>query len=370
MDYNIETATIRSISGWCVGDAKLVEVRCLQHGEVISKSKDIGQRFDVESAFPRVPHARHSGFALACARTVDPVGECCLEFVFDDGSTVTSRCFGLEGALTLPPWVKVVGGDDIHYLLFLRKMFQSFQFIERFFPKYNERVEVTSKDALSVASSAVEMLHIADQIYRIHARGGTGSVCEFGCFKGFSTACLSHACFDLGVPLEVFDSFEGLPDAGSDYYRAGDFCGTLEEVKANVARFGKPEVVRFNQGFFVNTLSKSTVNPLLIWMDVDLQSSSRDVMSILKKLPKQSCVLSHECFARNFDGDEIVPDQGVGDVISPIVEAMRKEGWEALGTWLAGGLGAFWDRKCGEAPLAGKQLLEALRLSGTPNCPN
>ena len=100
--------------------------------------------------------------------------------------------------------------------------------------------------------------------------------------------------------MQVFDSFAGLPPSESTYHLAGDFTGGLDEVQRNVREFGAAEVVVFHPGFFAETLRGQQLRPICIWMDVDLQASSRDVMSIFDQLPPQSCVFSHECWPRHF----------------------------------------------------------------------
>jgi hypothetical protein len=361
MNYNIEFATTRSVSGWCIGPDMLVGVRCLQDSRPCGQGQVRSQRPDVQSVFPECDFALHSGFAIHFETPLNP-GEYSLEFQFADG-TGSVIPFSLQGSLELPTQCGIARENVPEYLLFLRTSWHRFLFLQRHFPKYNERVRRGSKDELCILTGPQEMLHIADQLYRLTKTGLIGPVCEFGCFKGFSTCCLSHVCFDLGLRLEVFDSFAGLPEVNGSYYRAGDFYGALDEVAENVRTFGRINLVTFNKGFFSESLPGRTLDPILIWMDVDLRSSSRDVMTIAGQLPKESCVMSHECFARNFDKGRIIPDEGEGDVITPIVEAMARESRPITGTWLTGGLGAFWTPGVSVTPLPNSQLNEALKLA-------
>jgi O-methyltransferase len=117
-----------------------------------------------------------------------------------------------------------------------------------------------------------------------------GAVAEFGCFKGFSTSSLSLVCKRTGRRLLVFDSFEGLPDPGAPLehladgttitYRVGEFAAGLEEVRANVSRYGAIEVCDFIQGFFEDTLPArpETERYCLVFEDADLTSSVRTVI--------------------------------------------------------------------------------------------
>ena len=91
-----------------------------------------------------------------------------------------------------------------------------------------------------------------------------GCVVEAGADKGGSTAKFSIAARLANRELVVFDSFEGIPDhdephdknifGGTASFPVGSYRGTLEEVKANVARYGEIDVCSFVQGWFDETL--------------------------------------------------------------------------------------------------------------------
>jgi len=116
------------------------------------------------------------------------------------------------------------------------------------------------------------------------ARGG---VVECGCYKGSSTASLSLVCEMVGRKLFVCDSFEGLPeDDGSlhrypykkvyGYYQAGMYAGALEEVTANVTKYGNVSSCEFVKGYFCDTLPLLTQPIVFTFWDVDLASSIKD----------------------------------------------------------------------------------------------
>src|SRR5262249_23616882 len=140
------------------------------------------------------------------------------------------------------------------YLAYLATVWTKARFVERHFPRPNRNSSDGAKDAVAVASSALEMFAISAHLATLVSYGLTGSLLELGCFKGFSTAILSEACFQLGLTLDVFDSFEGLPSSSSGYYRPGEFAGSLEEVTRNIAEFGRLAVTRFHRGLFAETL--------------------------------------------------------------------------------------------------------------------
>ena len=117
-----------------------------------------------------------------------------------------------------------------------------------------------------------------------------GDVAEFGCYKGAASASLSLACAFTGRQLKVFDSFEGLPEpdekvthlsTGAEVpYRAGQYLGTLDEVKRSVNRGGDLSVCEFVRGFFDQTLPlrDATEQYVLIFEDADLPQSVRTVL--------------------------------------------------------------------------------------------
>jgi O-methyltransferase len=105
-----------------------------------------------------------------------------------------------------------------------------------------------------------------------------GDIIECGTWKGGSAANLSLICKIVGRKLRIFDSFEGLPqgnpaDREAKYYQKGDYCGQLEEVKANIQRCGAIECCEFNKGWFDSTLPNLDSPVLLAFLDVDLEAS-------------------------------------------------------------------------------------------------
>lgn len=249
-----------------------------------------------------------------------------------------------------------------HYLGFLRMMWAKFEFVLGHFPKFNESSN-SDKDSIAIASSVPEMLSIANYLYILKSRGLQGRFAEFGCFKGFSTSMLSEACYQLGIPMDVFDSFSGLPPSDSPYYRAGEFMGSLPEVQRNVSAFGKIESVTFHPGFFADSLPKANLLPICIWMDVDLESSSRDVMKIVGSLPVESCLFSHECSPEYFLATGVQAVRGTDSVMGPIVDGFRENGREITGRFLFGNTGAFWDRRYGTPVMPVDELLRIKDLA-------
>ncbi len=113
------------------------------------------------------------------------------------------------------------------YFSYLREMWTRLEFNVRNFPALNRTATEDRKDIHGVATSPIELFVICHHLATLKSHGIEGNLCEFGCFKGFSTAALSEACFRLGMTMDVFDSFAGLPDSDSRRYRQGEFMGSV-----------------------------------------------------------------------------------------------------------------------------------------------
>ncbi len=105
-----------------------------------------------------------------------------------------------------------------------------------------------------------------------------GDIIECGTWKGGCAANLSLVCKVVGRKLKIYDSFEGLPqgepgDREAKGYKKGDYCGTLDEVRANIKRYGAIECCEFVKGWFRDTLPKLNSPVLLAFLDVDLEAS-------------------------------------------------------------------------------------------------
>jgi len=160
------------------------------------------------------------------------------------------------------------------------------------------------------AHQEAEMLILAEAILASEVEG---PIVEFGCFKGGSTSKLSLVAKATGRTLYVCDSFEGLPaPAGFDaahqlttgrvkHYAQGDYCGTYDEVVANVKTWGAIESCEFVKGFYSETLPSLDVRPAVVFMDVDLIESARDCLKyIWPRLRPGGKYFTHEATARTF----------------------------------------------------------------------
>ncbi len=120
-----------------------------------------------------------------------------------------------------------------------------------------------------------------------------GCVIECGAFKGGSTAKFSLATRMVNRKLYVFDSFEGLPENDEEHtesilghsienwFDPGEFNGALEEVKANITKYGAIEVCEFVQGYYENTMPDFKEKVAAVYIDVDLASSTKTCLKYL-----------------------------------------------------------------------------------------
>lgn len=133
-----------------------------------------------------------------------------------------------------------------------------------------------------------------------------GAILECGAWKGGSSTNLSLVCRIAGRRLKIYDSFQGLPagqqgDREAVHYRAGDYQGTLEEVRANVARYGAPEVCEFVQGWFDETLPRLDTPILLAFLDVDLEASlDTCVRCVWPRLVDGGYLFTDECVGTDY----------------------------------------------------------------------
>ena len=204
------------------------------------------------------------------------------------------------------------------YLFFLSTMHGIFHRILKYFDKINPNS--THKDDIYPAGTHPdELLHHALYIYYLHSHGIRGDVMECGTFKGFSTCCLSWVCNYLGMRLITADSFKGLPaNETDDYYKKGDFKGTLEEVKHNLGLLGKIDCVDFVKGFYRDSLSNYEGRISTLWIDVDLYESTMDILTnLMPHIRPGGVLISHELFAgRDFSDGRLLPTIGPSKALS------------------------------------------------------
>jgi hypothetical protein len=417
--FNIDSASVEFLEGWaCADDASVLISIEVDDGPAVTLSPQL-ERPDVAAALPGNPFALRSGFRFLLSRDVvdkaanrgtqleirvgirratDASPSQAVRIVLPRLALATASSSGHVLPEPIPGpfpaavmrWVRAIEADlppvddgwtqarierlieplidlyrkshidDLHqYFGILARLWTAISFAARHFPRFNLARSPEAKDFRALQSSPIEMLAIAHHLGVLASHGMRGPLLEFGCFKGFSTSALSHGCREAGLSMEVFDSFQGLPESDSMSYQACDFAGSLEEVRRNVGSFGCIDLVRFHQGFFSDTVPASSLPEVsAIWLDVDLELSARDALRAFPALSPQGCVFSHECSPELFrDGEVVMPPRGPDSVVPPILDAFHASSRSPVGWFIHGNTAAFWDRSHGLPVLWGDALI-------------
>lgn len=234
------------------------------------------------------------------------------------------------------------------YACYLSQMMAHCRFVERHFPQTNPKASSGAADFHCKPNSIRELFPIIHQLYVLKSWGVKGDFAEFGCFKGYSSSMLSYACDHLGLKMHIFDSFEGLPPSEHSGYDPGQYAGSLDEVTDHVTRFGAIEAVEFHKGFFADTFRDWRPPQLMcLWMDVDLEVSSRDLMVVADRLNPQATLFSHECTAGIFINGDILTQPSPDNPIPPMLARHTDLQRPLTGQYVAGYTGAFWPRETG-----------------------
>ncbi len=172
--------------------------------------------------------------------------------------------------------------------------------------------------AVRSASGLLEQLFMITKLLNLEE---PGVIIECGSYKGGSAVNLSLACELVGRRLLICDSFAGLPrpseddrthstiDGMTDDYEEGWWCGSLEEVRSNIAKYGCLRCCTFVRGYFEETLPDLKESVAFAFCDVDLADSLRVCLKYLWPLLVAGGVLfTHEAIQREifsvFDDDE------------------------------------------------------------------
>jgi O-methyltransferase len=163
--------------------------------------------------------------------------------------------------------------------------------------------------SIPIASTPTDGLLLAEMLLNM---GAEGDMIECGCYAGGSSAKLSIIAGLLKRNLVVFDSFEGLPVAESNYLRdlhcrrgddwmsdwsAGRFAARLEQVSANIEQYGDLSACRFVRGWFSETLTDQNLPDRIafVFADVDLATSARDCfVAIWPRLLEKGLYVTHD----------------------------------------------------------------------------
>lgn len=162
------------------------------------------------------------------------------------------------------------------------------------------RIRKNTKKIVS-GSHFLEHLVMAANILNI-PKSIEGCIVECGSYKGASTANLSLVCALCNRQLEVYDSFEGLPEPTEHdkshtclstkemhTYTKGAWSGSLEEVKRNITAYGKITVCNFNVGYFNESLPRFDKKCVFVFADVDLRKSLETCIKYLWPMLQDGC---------------------------------------------------------------------------------
>ena len=145
-----------------------------------------------------------------------------------------------------------------------------------------------------------ELLTIARRILNLGARV-PGVIVEAGAYHGGSTAKLSLVAQLCGRKLEVFDSFEGMPENHEAYGKSifgrehrfpkGSHAVSLEEVKRNVGRYGDIGSCAFHKGYFDQSMPSFKEEVAAACINADLLQSTKDCLQYLYPLIQKGGVI-------------------------------------------------------------------------------
>ena len=176
-----------------------------------------------------------------------------------------------------------------------------------------------------------DVMQIANYLYVLDSYGVPGVLLECGTSHGYSSCCLSHACAMLGRKLYTADSFEGLPSTSTNepFFEEGDYASSLESVKKSIHMLGRPDTTTYVRGWFMESLKNWEIDLALLWVDVDLYNSAKDVVTnTLAKLSRKSGFVVHEFT----DFHNRVPPRDVAIPPNAIYDVLETKGivWDSV----------------------------------------
>ena len=140
----------------------------------------------------------------------------------------------------------------------------------------------------------LRMDNLRDAVEHVIANAIPGDFIETGVWRGGACILVRAVFAAHGVSDRVVwcaDSFEGLPqpdakysaDAGSNLHIFKQLAISLDEVRANFARYGLlDDQVRFLKGWFKDTLASAPIERLAVLrLDGDMYESTMDALTAL-----------------------------------------------------------------------------------------
>lgn len=177
---------------------------------------------------------------------------------------------------------------------------QCLQVIKKQFPIVKQNVECPHYGS--------DVLALTNAILQTQILGVNGCIVEAGCFKGGLTAKMSHIAHLFDRQYICYDSFQGMPPNNEqneqsifgrsmyDEYAEGEYHSTLSETKSNIEKYGKQEVVELRKGFFSESLRQHREKIAVLYIDVDLAKSTREVLTELYNFVERGgIIMSQDC---------------------------------------------------------------------------
>jgi len=166
------------------------------------------------------------------------------------------------------------------------------------YPPYSEKVRESGADWPLRSATMIGLTrirHLGQLVRRVIAERVPGDFIETGVWRGGTCIYMRAMLAVLGDTQRrvwVADSFAGLPppdptrypaDAGAPFHRVQFLSVSIEQVKANFARFNMlDERVRFLQGWFKDTLPTAPIERLAILrLDGDMYESTINALDAL-----------------------------------------------------------------------------------------
>ena len=149
-------------------------------------------------------------------------------------------------------------------------------------PIYREAVALAEGRSIQSEPCRMNLFLLAKYFLpKLLEQSGSGSIFEFGSYRGGSAIFLAAVCRSLDLKAKVYglDTFEGMPpvDKSVDAHNAGDFAGAdLAELREFVARRGLNNWLEFVQGSFEETAPAALAGAapvLLAHIDCDIRPS-------------------------------------------------------------------------------------------------
>lgn len=209
--------------------------------------------------------------------------------------------------------------------------------VDAYYEEYREQ----GWDWPSAAPSMIgfkRMENVRRECERVIRAGIPGDFMETGVWRGGAVMMMRAVLKAYGIAdrrVIAADSFAGLPpptegvapDAGAEFHEWTDFAVSLDEVKANFARYGLlDEQVVFLEGFFKDTLPIAPVSELAVLrLDGDMYESTRDgIVNLYPKLSSGGTLIADDYYLFEAHRTAIDEYRAAHGISAPI---MRIDEW-------------------------------------------